>query len=299
MKDAITIGYLTARREPKFDWFADSISGQMKPGQEVHVIVVDYYCKKLEVMDDTRFSSVLRTPCKPNVWQGDSRLTQADYWAKSAYINTLLCLAKTPWVGLVDDRCVVQPGYFDAIAAAMEVPYIVAGGYQKRHNMTVERGLIINGGTITGTDCRHQGQNYPQRCEGSWLFGCNYAMPLEWALQTGGSPEDYCDSISMEDVIWGMIFQRNNYPVQYDPRMFIVEDRTPDASESWVKRTDKGVSPRDKSHKLLDVFHRATNAKNSFDIRQMRELIQRGEPFPNPTASDKDWYDGQPLREFK
>jgi hypothetical protein len=66
---------------------------------------------------------------------------------------------------------------------------------------------------------------------------------------------------------------------------------------------DKGISPNDSSHRLLDLVlnHRRWCAPNYFGpggIREVRRQAQMGLPFPVTGKPEHCWFDGQPLMEM-
>lgn len=302
---SLTIIYCTARQRPEFEWFLDSLTPQIKPGEVIDIIMVDYHaafdsCKRLQSTCEPEFATVRffgPIKCKPNVWQGQHRLTKKEWWAKSAYLNTGLCLAKTEWVAFLDDRCILTPTWLQSIREAMAGNYAVAGSYQKRTGMTVEDAFIKHGGIINGEDPRRRGNNVPVPAPGQWWFGCTGALPLEWALAVNGFDES-CDSLGMEDVIFGRMLENGGFPIKYDERMMIIEDRTPEFYEAAVGRTDKGVSPNDKSHALLDRTNGKKQSTHHWNLREVRADILAGRSFVVPTEPATDWYDGKPLSEF-
>lgn len=307
----LTIAYVTSRKQPNMEWFGLSLRNQVLPGESLDIIVVDLHCPhETKELKDSQIrnlwlggtalenSRIVFTPPKPTVWQGEHRLTKENWWAASNARNTGICLCKTDWIAFCDDRCVLTPTWLQSVRDAMAGNYCVLGSYEKRINMKVENGVIIEPGEVTGKDCREPvAEGKIVRAPGQWLFGCTFALPLEWALNVGGFPEDYCDGLSMEDVIFGLTLEHNNYLLKYNPSMKIIEDRTPSELGEPMKRSDKGVSPNDKSHKVLEVFQTAKTAMNSFDIRKVRESVMAGNPFPKPSASHFDWYDKTLIRD--
>lgn len=299
---SLTVAYITSRPEPEPRWFGESLLN-MATGP-IDVIAVDKNLLFEARTQQWKNLRVRHVPPKPTVWQGPHRLTKADWWAASNARNTALCLCDTEWIAFVDDRSVLVGGWMEALEAAMAGNYAVCGPYQKRHSMTVEGGIIKHGGIITGEDNRVEyvkkywsALENPYPCPGSWWYGCSTALPLEWALQVNGYDET-CDGLSGEDYVFGTMLQNNGYPIRFDVRMGIIEDRTPAKLGPVMKREDKGVSPNDKSHALLDMLKDLKRARHPWDLRQIRAHLRTGLGWPRPTWPTKDWYDGQPLSEL-
>lgn len=174
--------------------------------------------------------------------------------------------------------------------------------------MTIENGVIKNAGIVVGEDSREQwvkqyNATLPYRCPGQWLFGCTLALPLSFALQVNGY-EELMDGLSMEDVIFGKQLEAHNFPIFYDPRFKIVEDRTPSESGPVMRREDKGEkgTVRDKSHAALDRFANKLRADNwGTDLSKVREiaLITGQFPIPDPTVEWRDWFDNERIADFK
>ena len=292
----LTIIQITARDEPEIGWFLDSLIPQING--PVRVIVVSTKATHAK----TNLFKIISP--KPNVWQGACRLTREDWWGISNARNTGLCLCKTEWIAFLDDRCVVAPAWISAVEDAMKGNYVLCGPYQKRTGMTVENGVIKHAGIITGEDSRlayirqhWKALSNPYPCGGEWTFGATLALPTEWALAVNGF-EELCDGLGSEDTLFGTMLANNGYPIKYDTRFGVVEDRTPERSGPVMRRTDKGVSPNDKSHKILEVWKGAKRTKHQWDLRQVRADVLAGKPFPIPTGPETDWYDGQPLSEM-
>lgn len=126
-------------------------------------------------------------------------------------------------------------------------------------------------------------------------------MPLEWALQINGF-EEHCDGLGSEDYIMGMMLANNGYPVKFDPRIKIIEDRTPEEAGPVMKRSSKERFPNDpidKGHRAIFCFGDQKRASHQWNLREIRERVLKGEPFPHHGGQpDRDWYDGQPLAEM-
>ena len=193
-----------------------------------------------------------------------------------------------------------MPTWMEAVRRAMVGEYAVCGSYEKRSGMTVENGVIVNAGIVTGKDNRDSGSQDVRQANGGYWYGCTTALPLEWALNVNGY-EELLDGMSFEDIPFGMMLNNNGYPIRYDPTMKLIEDRTPGELGPVMRREDKGVSPNDKSHAALKRFGVAKSADNfGWNLRDIRARLERGAgfPVPDPEFIWRDWYDGQLIREF-
>ena len=290
----LSIAFCTGRAKPEQHWFLDSLSPQVRNTDKVEVILVDLFFDGL-----TRFKyknlDVVQTEPKPNVWQGKHRLTKMDFWAKSSALNTAICLASHEWFSAVDDRCVVMDGYMDAIVSAYNFRHAVMGSYEKRTGMKVENGIIVEHGTVVGTDTRLKWGGGQVSTFGEAWFGCCNALPLEWCLECNGYDET-CDGMRYEDTTFGRMVARNGHRTVFNPQMRVIQDRHSDFPSP--NGNDKGISPNDKSHALLGKIGQSKKAIHRPNIRFIREMVQNGNPFPVPTEPTHDWFDGQPLSEM-
>ncbi len=299
----LTVVYCTSRNEPRFDWFFESLRNQCS-SDIPEIIVVDTLANaraglminngSLPELARSFFKTRHVLP-KPTIWQGEHRLTNCDWWAKSNALNTGIALCKTEWIAFMDDRSVLLPSWLLRVKEAMDGEYAVCGAYQKRANLEVVNGEIVNQGTLLGSDHRPD-LPHPQLAK-DW-FGGHGALPLEWALAVNGFSEDICDSLGLEDAMFGLTLWYAGFPQRYDSRMKIVEDRTPGEIDGALKRADKGVSPNDKSHAIVAKFEGKRESMNSYNLRDLRESVLAGNPFPPPSASPNDWFDGQPVAEM-
>lgn len=293
---SLTIAYITAREKPRFDWTFAGIVEQCGQKSLPEIIVVNTcdIAPQLE-WDKLVFSPMKEVRPKPTPWQGECRQTKSDYFAVANARNTAFALCRTEWVAFLDDRCVLMPGWLDAIKRAMEGEYAVCGAYEKRHGMVVENGQIVEPGMVTGRDHRERHGYGP--CNGGWWFGCTNALPLEWALQVNGYDES-CDGMGYEDTPFGMMLQNSGYPIRYDPAMKVIQDRTPELSGPTMLRVDKGVSPNDKSHAMVARLKGRKESTNPYSLRDLRERMLAGGSWPHPEPNQTDWYDGQLLSEM-
>ena len=295
----LTVAFVTARVKHRFDWFFDSLMNQVK-GDCPSLLMID-------AVGTAEFHDVYRCRPKPNIWQGEHRVTQEDWWAKSNALNTAICLCRTDWIAFVDDRCVLEPMWLESVRDAMAGNYALCGAYEKRQNLIVEAGKIIESDSGDGLDIRSpRGMDHrekgigfgPVQAPGSWWFGCSTVMPVEWALQVNGY-EELCDGMGHEDCVFGLMLENNGFPIRYDRRMKVIQDRTPSEIGEPMKRSSKERYPHDKmdkAHLALKRFGGVKRANQSFNLREIREKVLHGEPFPLPTSGPHlDWFDSQDI----
>lgn len=292
----LTIVYTSARTDCKLSWFGSSLSkqGGLDWLDKIRVVIVSPHAWHPNVT-----KRIWSAPPKPTLWQGPHRVTSQDFWAVSNARNTGICLAETEWIAFLDDRCVLNTTWLQSIKAAMDENYAVFGCYEKRVGMKVENGRIVQDGTVIGLDHRIPSwekytvtnQSYAMPCPYSWSYGCTLALPLEWALQIGGF-EEALDGSGAEDTAFGAMLKNNGYDMRFDCRMGVVQDRTPSESGPTMRREDKGVTPNDKSHRGVELFHSAKNTSNRHLLLQSRQAVLAGKPFPALFGPREDWWDG-------
>lgn len=304
----LTIIYLTVRKDPKIEWFIASLRRERlnlgAAGPEVSLVVVDHFNH-----DKARVGGPVRVVApKPNVWNGQTRLTKEEWFNAASARNTGLCYVETKWVAFVDDLSVLMPGW---LGAAMEATkrkdnFITLGAYRKVKKMRVDAD-----GHVTTHEFFPAGVDNRQKhvdpeltakrvvpCAGNWLYGCSLIAPLEAFLAVNGWCEDFCGGIGFEDCVTGLVLERAGYKFVYDTRLMSWESEEDHHAEPPFKKTDKGVSPKDKSHAVLERVASLTRFDNGFDLRAMRADALAGKPFPIPTAPTHDWFDGQPIAEM-
>lgn len=293
---SLTIAYITSRKQPRFLWFYVSLCKQLQNERpQIIFVSTDPTIENHVTKQDDH---ILAVNPKPTIWQGKHRITKTDWWAKSNAMNTAICLCKTDFIAFVDDRCVLAPQWLQCVRDAMAGNYAVCGSYEKRSGMKVENGEISDYGECLGVDTRHQyGEPVATR---DW-YGGSCALPLEWCLEVQGYNESYCDSLGLEDCMFGQTLKNSGFPMKFDSRMRIIEDRTPSEIEGALKRADKDVhlGNRAKSWGVVRALRNEKTSQNPFDIRNMRARVLNGEPFPPPTGSTLDWFDQQPISEFE
>jgi hypothetical protein len=289
---SLTLIITTCRIQPHYDWILDSLLKQNDPPEDVKVIAVDFHAATRKGLP----SWVKVVEPKPTVWQGKHRVTRDHWWAKSNALNTALCLADSEWIACVDDCCVLVPTWLTAVKDAMRDNYVVCGTYEKRFNMVVEDGYIVDDGLLDSYDHRWE-KDTIKDIGGHWFFGCSNAMPLAWALEANGYDES-CDGLRYEDVVFGGMVQRNGHPIKWDSRMKVVQSRNCNPNDVAIRGWDKGKSPNDKSHALLKRVAGATRATHVWNIPQIRDSVLKGGAFPSEPWPTSDWYDQMPIKDF-
>lgn len=335
----LTVGYFTNRRNPRFQWFADSLWHQWVALQpNMKLVIVDFYADQFYEDVDRRervasiFSrfkdvgvTVVHTAPQGNPWQGEHRLTTRNYFAASNARNTAICLAPDGYIVFVDDLSVLLPGWLDQVLEAMEGGWIACGAYSKVKELVVEDGRVksflglnppftgsvgqvikaAREGFPAGVDSRLQSApdiDNPFNATGSWMFGCSCAIPVEALLEVNGFDLD-ADHVSGEDYICGLMMHQHGYKFKYCRRMFTLESEEAHGEDEPFLRIIKGKGKDDASWRLLNMVNSgkrsvAPNYYGSEGLRGQRERILAGEPFPVISVPDRDWYDGQPLKEM-
>ena len=303
MIKSLTIVYVTARHDPKIEWFLDSLDRESgKDYANTRVIVVDsFHGRRNKIYCHGGDMPIRYVAPKPTIWQGSHKITREEWWAKCNAMNTGIALCDTEWIAFVDDRCILSHGWLHAIQDSMIGNYAVCGSYEKRANMKVENGEIVEQGELLGQDIRTQ-RGFPH-LTADW-YGGSCALPLEWCLRVNGFPEDVCDGLGFEDIAFGILLRNNHLEMRYDSRMRIIEDRTPSEIGGALKRASKpSPDPNDihqaKDYRILAIMNASATSGNSYDLTDLRARVLKGEPFPPPTASHCDWFDGEFVRDMR
>lgn len=317
--NSLTLCYVTFRSNPKFEWWADSLIRQLanfsyKLDQIQRVVVVAF---KPEAIDKDaiwrlkqRGLEVVVTKPMPSVWQGEHRLTKADFFAASNARNTGICLAPTSHICFADDLAVLMPSWLDQVMQALNSSdlqnKVICGAYRKVNKLNVKFGVVESfEDHPPGNDQRlgYVTGDGPHPCDAQWAYGASIMFPMEALLTVNGYDTD-CDSLSYEDTITGKMVQSQGYHFVFAPRMMTWESEElhHDSSNPRFIRWDPGKSPNDKSHAILNLIkngrNRAPNYYGDEGIRGLRERILRGEPFPIIKVPQHEWFTGIPLSEL-
>lgn len=292
----VQIAMVTGRAEPHLDWLLESLAPQVAPDDVIDVLVIDMRGRTPEQLGALprygHWEPTVRVEHPmPSPWQGPHRITTTDWWSKSSAANTALVLCESDYVAFVDDSCHVGPKWLDTVRRGERERYsVLAGSYDK-----YESGIVTQDGRrAIAPDGRHA-------CGGGWLYGCTFALPLEWALDVNGF-EHGCDGMGGEDYIFGLMLETAGHRVDFVPELLVVQQR-PEVSGPGghaLRRTDKGASPNDKSHAALDRFRVRRRTEFTPDLRALRgeRLITGSVTWPMTDPDMRDWYDGSLVREM-
>jgi hypothetical protein len=291
----LSICYITGRAEPHIEWALEAIARQRVPRDVIDFLVVDALgrdaaslIKGHEDIGARAVQDFRVVPPKPNVWQGKHRVTSVDFWAKSAASNTALCLSKHDYVVFLDDRARLGDAWLDTVRA----------GYQTRESVLAGAYKKVEGAACVEVD--HRLQLCPEGkkdCGGGWLYGCTFALPLEWCLQINGF-EEGCDGLSSEDYIFGFMLGRSGRRIDFVPSLLVTLERSYQHSNKFA-RLDKGTAPHDKSHAACARFGKRKRTEFTPDLTVLRAQLAQGGafPIPDPKGDYRDWYDGSLIRD--
>jgi hypothetical protein len=280
----LTICYLTARSDPRIDWAVEGIRRQRQIGDVIELLIVDVFGRGVrELVSNTKgVDSVVVVSPKPNLWQGPYRVTARDLWAKSQSANTALCLAKHDYVAFLDDRCVLGKRWLATVrTAARRRKAVLAGAYER---------LLDDGQKLPD----HRLELYPEGqkdCGGGWLYGCTFALPLDWALDVNGF-EEGMDGMHQEDCVFGHNLKNAGYRIDFKPSLFVTLSRK--AGTNHVCAREEGA----KFQAARERFFKRDRTEFTSDLRELRARVQQGEAFPLPDPRTVDWYNRRPLREI-
>jgi hypothetical protein len=224
----ISIVYITHRRRPRFDWFADSLAGQLN-GDEVEVVLVDGLHSDERVAEvasavQDRFAYRHVRP-KPTPWQGPYRLTRRDYRALCSARNTGVVHASGGYLIFVDDCSVLMPGWWRGMRAAADREQVVSGARHKQAEVVVEEGRVISlTERPTGWDSRWDfgSDAGPVRVEGGRAYTSTLGLPRSLFLTVNGFDE-LCETTAGEDCHLGLRLENAGASVWFDRRVLTVE----------------------------------------------------------------------------
>lgn len=331
----ITIAHVTGRSDPKWNWFVDSLAHQIPQDErrDIQFIFVDGLLwrkdiegrsftadsvrihdtalhdagrrKQLEEIVRGRFEYT-HVPVMPSVVQGPFRLTPDEWFDASSARNTALLIAAAPFIAFQDDLACPAQTWWPEVRAAVDRSGITEGSYQKMKKMVVEDGILVSWEDHpSGRDHRwnHGRDDMVVPGHASWLFGCCFAAPVE-PLFDVNLYDINCQTLGLEDSLLGIrLWNNGHHAFWYSRAMFSPEsEEDHHVDGNRYKRTDKGISPNDKSHALLRMAQTSSIAPQYWGpggARSVREQYHLHRTLPIPKIPQHDWYDGQPFSEFK
>lgn len=238
----LTIAYFTSRKDPKIEWFFCSLNRELKGDwSNVEVLVVDYWFQyegeartkmfkdkvNLPNVEDI-FKQVKHLSPKRSFCQGVHRYTKNEHFAASNARNTAFLHATHPFVACVDDLSVLANGWLDQVMWAYDNNCVILGAYAKVNDLKCDtKGKYASKVFKPGIDSRYNSQNLgsnmgAQLVDGSWLFGCSFGIPLDFALRVDGFDE-LCDMQGAEDYDFGIRVGRLGVQIFYCRNMMTYE----------------------------------------------------------------------------
>jgi hypothetical protein len=325
----LTIAYFTSRRDPAIQWFFDSLARELNGDYaNVKLVVVDFWSQALpqhnwsqDDADSRRMGWRYRTPTalkfdqlefvfmppKSTVWQGADKLTKVDWFAASNARNTAVCFAPDGWIAFVDDVSVLMPGWLKHVHAAMagDTKTVTLGAYRKVLDLAVKDGSVVSfTDHPKGHDNRfaHGKDEEGVDCGGNWLYGCSLVANVQAFLDINGWPEAWCDGLSFEDCICGIMLAKKGYKFRYCRSMMTYESEEMHNQLPVMKRSDYGVSPNDKSHAVLHMAQQGDGWHPNYfgeeGIAGLRRRILAGEQFPKMGCPEHEFFTSTPLRDL-
>lgn len=323
----ITICYITARKNPLFDWFLKGFIRQRNQFADIpmQLLIVDLWKEErvldLELIPNTQIDHI--TPL-PSVWQGKHRLTKDNWFTAANARNTAFVYAIHPTIAFVDDLTVLGDQWMEAVIDAAKNNYCALGAYQKQVNMVVEDGRLISGEVKPdGHDSRWHltRDNSKVKVRGDLLYGCSFVVPLENCLQINGF-DHLTDSIGYEDQGFGKRLEKTGVKFYYDKRLFTVESNDHFSTDEIMLRHDPvlngsyyptlnrfGINQsiysepfnKDCSHIIVECASKQSPMAvyNPYSLRTLRAKREAGEEIQlaDLNYSDRTWYDNQLLTE--
>ena len=326
----ITFVYTTCRKDPKFQWFVDSLYNEVTAesfdSSKLQIVLVDFELQYDESRKDTMKAIIdnrfefIHVSSKPSPWQGKYRVTSKDCFSASLARNTGICYAKHSYVVFVDDLSVLSPGSFKNIVEYSKEQLIVAFSYKKVWDLEVEHGAIkYKREEPSGLDSRwNQGSDF-RKIGGSQLFGYS-ASPLSVLLSVNGYDE-ICNSIGGEDYHYGMRIEKLSIPISYSKHVLFYESEDhADQGNVFLRRdplmsTDEYTllmkryeipqrwnqdATTDVSHLVLDMLirNKSWTEGNDYHLTDVRNKIQRGGTFDTSFNPYLKTLDGVFLRDL-
>lgn len=309
----LSIVTITARKDPRFQDMADAIARSLRKHPcELEWVVVDYWAW----FDKRRNETIRRAvgerfehqhlPPKPNPWQGPNRITRQDYPAPNNARNTAYIVATgTHIVGLDDCTIPVEDWlYYHQRFATYNKG--LCGSYASVKDVKVEKGqLLFADEPIDYTDMRNQlHKEGPQVCEGRWMYGYNFSVPLNNLVKINGFDELFDGELGCEDIDVGIRLERAGLTFHYIPECLVYQVMTTHAPCFAEVTTKKKTLWQDrKEHHanewLMEALYfdaeRVWTCGNYWSLSKARHSYRAGLEFPQIVHPGFDWRNGASL----
>ena len=272
MNTKLSIIYVTARKQPKFEWFVETLISQYPDGNVTDQIVfidafIEYESDRIEKLRkiiNSRFE-YLHIPPKPSIWRGKYKKTKSNFFDASGTRNTGLVVSEYDHVLFVDDLSALTNGCLDFHRKAAEQKIIFAGAYDKVSDILIENNQIKSY-TKCDKDTRivHQFTDDNLKIGGGWIFGQNISFPLEYILSVNGYDE-YLARRGCEDCNLGVRLEIAGYKEKmfYNKNCLIIEDdilhytQENIVDDLYCKRRWK--TDEQENHEISNFFHEKMN----------------------------------------
>lgn len=312
---SLTIAFMTNRRDPKIEWFAHSLRREIRDSgwAPSEIIIVDYHTDDMGRRQYIEDKINPWTELSPKVWhiapkpcavQGAHRKTSKNHFAASNARNTAFAKCSSDYIACVDDLSVLNQGWLNQVKHAHDGKYVVLGSYKKVLNVICDpSGAFSFKDFPSGVDSRwSQGDpNGIKRVGGSWMFGCSFGLPIEFAEKVNGFDE-LCDMVGMEDVEFGIRLERAGCPIFYNRNMLTYESEElhhAQGNEKFLRESLPHASGVNSDWYIYNgVVHKPKTwtEGNDFTLSDLRKNTLAGLPFPLPTKT-VDWRTGNPFSE--
>lgn len=230
----ITLCYITARRQPMFKWFVDSLISQYPNNKiEDQIVIIDLFIDydenrkdNLKKLIDNRFE-YLHIPPKPSIWLGKHRKTSRNFYDGAGTRNTGFIVCDTEYIVFIDDLSVLMPNWLSYHRKAAEKKIIFSGAYDKVYDICFKDN-IFQSYTRKDLDCRlaYQKDDNDLISWGGWAFGTNTGFPMEYIMKVNGYDEFLSARRGGEDCNLGIRLENAGYKDKffYNKNCLIIED---------------------------------------------------------------------------
>ena len=314
-----TVVLITKRTNPLFECALENLKRQSDQNFE-YIIVDAYWSQRHSLVENIIKSAncefpIKYIPDKPSRWSGRRP-------ALSSARNTAYLWSDPQSDGLIfyDDCCTLN-----------------AVDLVERHGEWMKKGIACAGTwyslpRVYGWEWRRKGMKKLEwvLCEGSWLHGGNFSVPIRALEGVGLWDEAYDGEIGVDDCDLGIRLSRSGCRVIFDPAIWVVYDTATHSllqddhtfKQEWVKEcASKSYKPKERLLKdgkmhfsnewLIERLNenrlRIKPVGNKFDFKELRKKIQEldyrvdevQEYLKNYIDPDpRDWRDSQLIEEM-